>query len=212
MFRNRVEAGERLALRLAEYEGRDAVVLGIPRGGVVVAAKVAEKLGLPLDIVATAKVGAPGNPEYAAGAVAADGEVLANERGGFSAEQTRAIAGPALEKVQREIARFREGRPALALSGRTVIVVDDGIATGLTARAAVEYVRRQGPLRIVLAVPVIAPEAFRALAPLVDALIVEETPSSFWAVGEFYQVFGQTEDAEVEALLREARMRDDPDA
>ena len=208
MFADRVDGGRQLAEKIAAGGvPDDAVVLGIPRGGVVVAAEVARALDLPLDVVVAAKVGAPGNPEYAIGAVAADGEVYANPVAGFSAEEVRQSSGPALAKVRHALAEFRAGLPFLELEGRTAIVVDDGLATGLTALAAVEYLRRAGAERIVLAVPVAAPGSMRALAPHVDEIVTVEEPAGFSAVGQFYSRFGQTEDAEVDALLAEAAQR-----
>jgi len=208
MFADRVDAGRQLAQELlTRGVPRDAVVLGIPRGGVVVAAEVARILDLPLDVVAAAKIGAPSNPEYAIGAVAADGEVFANPTSGYSLEEARYDSGPALAKVRHTLAEFRSGRPPLALSGRTAIVVDDGLATGLTALAAVEYVRRCGAEKVVLAAPVAPPGSASALEPHVDELIVLETPAGFSAVGQFYSRFGQTEDYEVSALLDEAAAR-----
>jgi putative phosphoribosyl transferase len=208
LFANRVDAGRQLAEKIAQAGAlRDAVVLGIPRGGVVVAAEVARGLGLPLDVVVAAKVGAPSNPEYAIGAVAADGEVYANPASGFSAAEVRGFSGSALDKVRHSLATFRRGLPALALEGRTALIVDDGLATGLTALAAVGYARRAGASRIVLAVPVAPPDTVRALEPHADAIVVLETPAGFSAVGQFYRDFGQTEDAEVSALLAEAAQR-----
>lgn len=208
MFADRVDAGRQLADKLRERRlPVDAVVLGIPRGGVVVAAEVARGLDLPLDVVAAAKIGAPGNPEYAIGAVAADGEVYANPTSGFSLEEARYDSGPALEKVRRSLADFRDGRPPLSLQGRVAVVVDDGLATGLTALAACDYVRRSGAKRVVLGVPVAAPGSVRALEPHVDELVVLYTPAGFSAVGQFYSRFGQTEDDEVAQLLAEAAER-----
>jgi predicted phosphoribosyltransferase len=205
MFRDREEAGQLLGEELAERGyGPDVIVLGIPRGGVVVAARVASVLGARLDIVAAAKVGAPGNPEYGIGAVAPDGEVVAG-RGGYSAAHVTADSGPALAKVRHEIAEFRGGREALEIAGLTAIIVDDGLATGLTALAAVQYVRRQGAARVVLAVPVAATDSVRALSAHADEVVVLDVPEWFQAVGQFYRVFGQTEDAEVSALLEANR-------
>jgi putative phosphoribosyl transferase len=208
MFADRKDAGRQLAekVALAGIE-RDAVVLGIPRGGVVVAAEVALALDLPLDVVATAKVGAPGNPEYAIGAVAADGEVYANPVSGFTAGDARNSSGPALAKVRHQLTEFRAGLPPLSLEDRTAVVVDDGLATGLTALAAVEYVRRLGAARIVLAVPVAATGSTHLLRGHADEIITVEEPEGFSAVGQFYGRFPPTEDAEVSALLAEAAQR-----
>jgi putative phosphoribosyl transferase len=202
LFADRADAGRKLAERLAcEPMREDAVVYGIPRGGVVVAAEVARRLGLPLDVVVPAKVGAPGNPEYAIGAVAPDGEVVPNPESGFSAAQVARLAGPAREKIVRSIALFRPADGQIDPRGRQAIVVDDGLATGLTAIAACSFLCRSGAGRVMLAVPVASPSAIRALMPHVDTLIALETPHGFMAVGQFYRHFGQTSDAEVVALL-----------
>ncbi len=207
MFNDRVDAGERLAKALSEYAGApNTVVLGIPRGGVVVAAEVARVLDLPLDILAAAKIGAPDNPEFAVGAVTPDGEVIANPRGGMATRDVAAIAGPAREKIRRQLENLRGSQPAVPVAGRTVIVVDDGLATGLTALAAVRYLKRQGA-SVILAVPVAASDSARALKAEVDRLVALDIPHSFQAVGQFYQTFGQTEDDEVRALLAAARSR-----
>lgn len=202
MFRDREDAGRQLAQDLAEYRGDpDAIVLGIPRGGVVVAAEVARELGLPLDIAVAAKVGAPGNPEYAIGAVASDGEVTVNPGAGFSEAEVRRLAAPAHEKVRRYVAALREGRGPLAVAGRTVLLVDDGLATGLTARAAVGWLKRQGARSVVVAVPVAAPSSLDTMAGLADQVVAVDAPYGFGAVGQFYDRFGQTTDDEVRAIL-----------
>lgn len=204
MFRNREDAGRHLAELLRAYRQAPAtVVLGLPRGGVVVAAEVARALSLPLDVIVSAKVGAPGNPEFAAGAVAPDGVVTPNERAGFSAADISRSAEEVHQLVQRRLASFRAGRAPLALSGVTALVVDDGIATGLTMRAAVEYLRRQGAARVVVAAPVMAHDAKRTFESLADEVVAVQAPVDFWAVGQFYDDFGQTPDSEVIRLLAE---------
>jgi putative phosphoribosyl transferase len=208
MFADRTDAGRQLAQALlAAGEPRDCIVLGIPRGGVVVAAEVARVLSAPLDVVAAAKAGAPGNPEYAIGAVAPDGEVFANPDAGYSTTEVRGFAGPALAKVRHSLEDFRAGQPPLAVEGHCAIVVDDGLATGLTALAAVEYLRRLGAESVVLAVPVAPPDAAALLATRVDELVTLETPAGFSAVGQFYGRFEQTSDEDVARLLGEARER-----
>lgn len=220
MFTDRAAAGRLLAERLLRYRAVDAaarsgassdsgsaVVLGIPRGGVEVAAAVAQALGLELDVVVATKVGAPGNPEFAVGAVAADGEVHANPSTALPADEVRRLSGPAHAKAVHEVALFRGQLGPLDLEDRTAILVDDGLATGLTALAAVGYVRRMGAESVVLAVPVAAPDTARELAGYVDELVVLETPPDFSAVGQFYRTFGQVEDAEVLALLAQASQR-----
>lgn len=203
MFTDRVEAGRRLAEKLEVYRGAPAtIVLGIPRGGVIVAEQVADELGLPLDVAVAAKVGAPGNPEYAIGAVAADGEVTASPFAGFTDAQVRAQAGAAFQKVERQLSLWRAGRAPLELDGTTVLLVDDGLATGLTARAAADWLHRQQAARVVLAVPVAPPAAVRELRGHADEVVAVETPADFSAVGAFYRQFGQTSDAEVLAALQ----------
>jgi putative phosphoribosyl transferase len=204
-YADRADAGRKLGVRLrAEDIPADAVVLGIPRGGVVVAAEVARELGLPLDVVVPAKVGAPGNPEYAIGAVAPDGIVVPNPEAGYSAEEVARFSGPAHDKIQRSIEKFLGDVEPMPLAGRTVVIVDDGLATGLTALAAVDYVRRQGAKRIILAVPVASRSAVSALREHADEVIAVDVPESFMAVGQFYRQFGQTEDDEVVDLLEAA--------
>ena len=208
MFSDRVDAGRKLATHLAAYRGApDTVVLGIPRGGVVVAAEVARDLCLPLDIVLAAKVAAPENPEFAVGALTEDGELLANRQAGYSREALAGIAGAAREKIAHQLADLRGGMPAQPLAGRTAIVVDDGLATGLTALAAVRYLRRLGVAKVILAVPVAAADSAAILQPEVDAFVAAEIPSFFSAVGQFYGSFGQTPDSEVRALLEDAASR-----
>lgn len=203
MFRDRHDAGRQLAEELARSTGDlTTVILGIPRGGVVVAAEVADRLSLPLDIVIASKIGAPGNPEYAVGAVDPDGVVIPNPYAGFSESELAHLGREAKEKIARRSEMYRAGGEGVSLEGRTAIVVDDGIATGLTAEAAVSYVRRQGAHSVVLAVPVIAADAADRLAEKVDDLVAVERPRVFYAVGQFYRHFDQTSDDEVIEILR----------
>lgn len=202
MWEDRAEAGRELAGALAARGyGADAVVLGIPRGGVEVAAEVARILHAPLDIVVVRKVGSPGNPEFAAGAVDPDGNVIPNQEAGASAAYLAAEGAREHAEALRRIAEYRGGRAEPELGGRTVIVVDDGIATGLTALSAVRWLRARGAVRVVLAVPVIAPSAERLLAPEVDELVALDVPPGFHAVGVHYARFGQLTDTEVKVLL-----------
>lgn len=201
MFEDRKQAGRQLAAMLERYRGDDnAVVLGIPRGGIIVAAEVARELGLPLDVAIAAKVGAPGNPEYAVGAVAADGVVTPGQSG-WSASRVSELAGDARAKIATQTVRLRGGRPRPRLAGRTTILVDDGLATGLTAMAAADWLRREGAGHVVVAVPVAAPSAARALLRHADEVVAVELPEAFAAVGQFYRQFGQTEDSEVALAL-----------
>ncbi|MDZ4177875.1 MAG: phosphoribosyltransferase family protein [Coriobacteriia bacterium] len=199
MFRNRVHAGRLLAGELADLAGSpEAVVLGIPRGGVIVAAEIADKLGLPLDVVVTSKIGAPGNAEYAIGAIDADGAITQNVYAGYSMAELEHLGRPVRERIARRMELYRAGRGAeLDAVGKTAVLVDDGIATGLTAFAAVDYLKRCGASRIVLAVPVIAADAARVMRTRVDRVVALEEPEIFYAVGQFYRRFEQTSDDEV---------------
>jgi predicted phosphoribosyltransferase len=214
MFRDRADAARLLGehLRRVLADAGETVVLGIPRGGVVVAGHVAAALGAPLDVIVPRKLGAPGNPELAVGALAlADGEDIAL----IDDRTVRALAVPAsyleaeIECQRREILRreaaYREGRPPVSLEGRTAVLVDDGVATGLTARAAARAVLRRSPREVVVAVPVAPPETVREFAAEGLRLEALETPSPFGAVGRFYVDFRQVEDDEVIAVLRAHR-------
>jgi len=207
VFRDRREAGERLADRLAGLEDireRDVTVLGIPRGGVVVADEVAERLAAPLDVVIPRKLGAPGNPELAIGAVAPGQRVL-DER------MVRALGVPesyldrevarAEQEIERRERRYRAGLPPLELNDRTAIVVDDGVATGSTAVAALRWARARGAAAVVLGVPVAPAPTARQLAREADEVLALETPDLFHAVGQWYRHFGQVSDDEVVRIL-----------
>jgi putative phosphoribosyl transferase len=204
MWRDRGEAGRDLADELVTRgygERRDVIVLGVPRGGVEVAREVAHRLGAPLDVVVVRKIGSPGNPEFASGAVDADGVVYANPDAGVSDAWLRRASVPEHEEALRRLGTYRAGRPPLDLAGRAVIVVDDGIATGLTAQAALRWLRAHGAARALLAAPVMAPDAARRLALEADEVVALATPASFSAVGRFYASFPQLTDAEVARLL-----------
>lgn len=205
MWSDRVAAGVDLATELrASGYGSGDVVLGIPRGGVEVAAEVARRLGTPLDVVVVRKIGAPGNPEFAAGAVDPDGTVIPNPEAGASAAYLAEAGAREHEEALRRIAEYRGGRTGVDLAGKRAIVVDDGIATGLTALSAVRWLKAKGATHVVLAVPVIAPQAVRMLTPEVDELVALDVPAGFYAVGAHYRVFGQLTDADVKALLHDA--------
>jgi putative phosphoribosyl transferase len=205
-YADRFDAGRRLAEHLSAYVGRrDVTVLGLPRGGVVVAAAVASHLGADLDVFCVRKLGVPWHRELAMGAVASGGVRVLNmdvvEQLGIDPEAVeRATADEAAELARRERS-YRGDRPALDLTGRVAILVDDGIATGATARAAVTAVRRLGPSRVVLAVPVAPPDTLQTFAGITDEVVCPLTPDTFEAVGRWYQNFAPTTDTEVRALL-----------
>ncbi|MEU1628935.1 phosphoribosyltransferase [Streptomyces sp. NPDC020096] len=207
-FYDRLDAGRRLAERLAHLRGTDVVVLGLPRGGVPVAAHVAEALGAPLDVCVVRKLGAPFQPELAMGAIGEGGvRVINDEVVGLERVSERELAE--VEKRERaELARrarqYRGDRPRLDIRGRTVIVIDDGIATGATARAACRIARAQGAARVILAVPVAPPDRIVPLQQDADELVCLETPYDFFGVGQFYADFSQTTDEEVMACLARA--------
>lgn len=203
-FLDRDDAGRQLADALAHYRGTRPVVLAIPRGAVPIGRVIADALDGELDVVLVRKLGAPGNPEFAIGAVDERGEVLLNEyaaEAGADATYTRRIAQRELALIRERRARYRPGRLATALAGRTVIVVDDGLATGATMVAALKAVRAQGPVRLVCAVPVAAPDSLARVSALADEVICLATPRPFHAVGSHYLDFGSVTDEEVVALL-----------
>jgi putative phosphoribosyl transferase len=212
-FSDRVEAGQRLAEVLAERVKGPAVVLAIPRGGIIVAAEVARRLGAPLDVVVPRKLGAPGNPELAVGAVADGVEVVDAEAVDRLAIDPQALRGEAARQraeVARRTAAYRAGRPPPELAGRTVVLVDDGVATGWTALAAARCCRRAGADRVLLAVPVGPPGLAARLGPAVDETVVLQVPEPYLAVGQAYLRFPQVSDAEVLRCLERARRQGQP--
>lgn len=207
MFVDRSEAGRHLAVALGGSVRPGALVLGVPRGGVVVAAEVAREHALELDVIVVRKIGAPGNPEYAVGAVDEDGRIIGGRQALVGREYLEREAETSRAEIARRLALYRGSRPAPRIDGRDVIVVDDGIATGLTLEAAIESLRGRHAARIVIAAPVAAPDAAERMATAADELVVLAVPRGFSAVGQFYGDFGQTSDAEVVTLLEEARIR-----
>jgi predicted phosphoribosyltransferase len=211
-FADRRDAGRALAAALGDDVGRDPVVLGLPRGGVVVAAEVAAALGAPLDVVLVRKLGFPGQPELAMGAIAGAGDAVETVRtpvavrGGEAA--FAAVRESELTELRRREDTYRAGHEAVPLAGRAVVIVDDGLATGATMRAAVAAVRRQGPASLSVAVPVGSPRACEELRPDVDRVVCLLSPTSFRAVGQAYRDFAATADDEVVAALEAARARD----
>jgi putative phosphoribosyl transferase len=211
IFATRAEAGELLANAVCARKPERPVVLALPRGGVPVAVPVAAALHAPLDLVLVRKIGMPSEPELAAGAVV-DGdhpEMILNEdviaTYGVSAEYIREEAARQLAVIEKRRNQYLKGRVRAAIQGRTAIIVDDGIATGATIRAAVKAVRRQNPSRIILAVPVAASTALAQLETEVDDIVCLQTPEYFGGVGMFYRDFSQVEDAEVATLLAAAQ-------
>lgn len=205
IFRNRLDAGERLGLALQKYKNKDPVVLSIPRGGTEVAAEVARLLGAPLDVIIPRKIGAPHNPEVAIGAVTQDGTVIKDEAMvqllGIGDKEIEAMAERVSAEISRRVDTYRGGRPGLEIKGKTVIVIDDGIATGFTVQAALKSVRSMEPSRLVLAVPVAPADTIKVLEKQVDELVCLEVPEVFYAVGQFYHEFDQTTDDQVIELL-----------
>lgn len=209
MWSDRVEAGRQLAhelIRRGYGNKEDVLILGVPRGGVETAAEVARILDADLDVVVVRKVGAPGNPEYAAGAVDPDGHVYPNPEAGASEAYLEREGRREHDEALRRIREYREGRLEPKLTDRTVIVVDDGIATGLTALAAVRWLRARSAKEVVLAVPVMSRSAERMLEPEVDQLVALEVPPGFYAVGAHYERFPQLTDSDVKALLAGAKV------
>jgi len=213
-FRNRRDAGRRLAVALASLRDDEPVVVGLPRGGVPVAAEVAEALGAPLDVIVVRKLGVPFQPELGMGAIGEGGVRVLNEDvvriAGVSPGEVAEVEERERSELERRARRFRGDRTAVSLAGRVVIVVDDGIATGGTARAAVEVARAHGACRVVLAVPVAPPDAAASLREVADDVVCLVTPVALSAVGQWYDDFTQTSDAEVVRLLDANAAASDP--
>ncbi|HEX7443169.1 MAG TPA: phosphoribosyltransferase family protein, partial [Acidimicrobiales bacterium] len=206
-FTDRREAGRRLAGELEFLRGERPVVLALPRGGVPVAVEVARSLGAPLDVIVVRKLGVPFQPELGFGAIGEGGIHLLDRdlihRAGLTARDVAAVEDKERRELDRRVRLYRGDRPPMDVVGRTVVIVDDGLATGSTARVAVQVVRAMGARRIVLAVPVAPPQAIHELEAEADRFVTVVTPSPFYGVGQWYEDFGQTSDDEVAALLRQ---------
>jgi putative phosphoribosyl transferase len=204
-FRDRADAGRQLAWRLQQYRTEAPVVVGLPRGGVPVAAEVAHALEAPLDVLVVRKLGCPWQLELAMGALGEAGAIVLNHAliasMGLAPEVLKDVIRTERAELERRVARYRGNRPAVPVAGRTVIVVDDGLATGTTARAAIQVLRRRGAQRIILAVPVAPPQTFRALGVVADEVVALETPRAFLAIGQCYDDFAQTSEQDVTRLL-----------
>lgn len=215
-YADREEAGRRLADGLQQYQGReDVLVLALPRGGVPVGYEIARSLNADLDLMLVRKLGAPYQPELAMGAIATGGARVLNRdivtSLGIDETTIEEVADRERKELKRRERAYRGERPVPELQGKCVILVDDGLATGATMRAAVTAVRAQSPARIVVAVPVAPPDAVDALRGEADEVICPETPEVFYAISQWYQSFPQTSDEEVQALLARAWERSEPE-
>lgn len=207
LFKDRSDAGKQLAAALLEYANqKNAIVIGLPRGGVVVAAEVAAKLNLPLDVICPRKVGAPFNPELALGAVTETGAGFFNEDLIKELQIPQNYLKVEIEKqkniAEQRLLMYRKELPPLNLNGKIVLLVDDGLATGATMKAAIQFVKMQNAKKIIVAVPVSPQERLQEMKKLVDEVVFLSAPYLFQAVGQFYEDFNQTSDEEVVDLLR----------
>lgn len=209
IFKDRKEAGKQLAKRLKKYrENPETIVIGLPRGGVVTAFEVAKDLNIPLDIVVPRKIGAPFNPEFAIGAISEKGFRVFNKElidsMGISEDYIERTVSREIREIERRKSKYRSNRAPLNLSVKTVIIIDDGIATGSTMMAGIESVREKGAARIIVAVPTVASDTIEKINSLVDEFIYLDAPEYFGAVGAFYEQFNQVEDEEVINLLKQS--------
>lgn len=209
LFDDRVDAGRQLAQSLEHLRGEDVVVLGLPRGGVPVAFEVAKALRAPLDVLVVRKLGVPFQPELAFGAIGEDGVRVLNDRivraAALDVGDMEAVERTQRDELARRAERFRSGRDRISLTGRVAVIVDDGIATGATARAACQVARAHGASRVVLAVPIGPDDIAETFAGYADEVVCVHTPAAFYAVGQGYRTFTQTTDDEVVTLLDRAR-------
>jgi putative phosphoribosyl transferase len=202
-FADRREAGGVLAERLEHLRTENPVILGLPRGGVPVAAEVATRLGAPLDVIVVRKLGMPDQPELAVGAIGEEGTRVVNRQvmAMADADAVERVEAAERAELERRLNEWRSGRPGVPLENRTVVIVDDGIATGATATVAAQVARLRGAKKVVIAVPVAPPDALRQLATVADEVVATQTPAMFGAVGQFYEDFSPTTNEEVTRLL-----------
>ena len=204
MFQDRYAAATRLAGHLRKYRGEDGIVLAIPRGGVPIGVVVARALGFPLEVALAKKIGHPTNREYAIGVVTLAGAAVNENAHGVSQEYLRAETARLQARLRASLRLFMDGRPRTPLAGKTVVVVDDGIATGHTMVGTVRAIRAENPGKLIVAVPVASPHAAQLLRPMVEELVCLLLPLDFRAVGQYYNEFEQVSDEEVVRLLRES--------
>lgn len=208
LFTDRSEAGELLAGKLLSYKGKNPLILAVPRGGMTVAEPVWEKIGGELDLIITRKIGAPRQPELAIGAVTGDGFIMLNEallsRMNVDEKYIEKAAAEEMEEIKRRLEAYRGERSVPSADSRTVILIDDGVATGYTLLAALRSLKEKNPAWLVLAVPVGPPDTFERLRQEVDELVYLQAPANFAAVGQFYSRFDQVSDDEVSAVLKRA--------
>ncbi|MFH1546230.1 MAG: phosphoribosyltransferase [Patescibacteria group bacterium] len=213
-FPDRTAAGKLLAEKLAGIRNKKILVLALPRGGVVVGFEIARKLNVPLEALVARKLGAPGNPEFGFGAIARENTVFLDGQTvkllGLAKEQIAEIVAQENLELKRREKIYRGGRKFPALAGKTVILVDDGIATGVTVKAALRFIRKQNPARIILAVPVLAAESLEIFESEVDEIIYLQVPAHLGAVGAWYESFPQNTDAEIIELLAKSRLLTQP--
>lgn len=206
MFQDRIDAGEKLANELLQYKDQDdVVVVGLPRGGVPVAFEISQNLHLPLDVVCPRKIGAPGNKEFAIGAITESGEGIFDteiiDRLGIPNDYIGEEVEKEKKRAQHRVDIYRKGMPPREFKGKTVLIIDDGLATGSTMKAAIQSIKSEGADEIIVAVPVSPPDTLQEIRTMVDEVICLDTPSYFQAVGQFYNDFSPTEDEEVIALM-----------
>ena len=208
MFQDRYDAAGRLATRLLTYRGEDGIVLAIPRGGVPIGTVVARALGFPLEVALAKKIGHPANREYAIGVVTLAGASVDEHAAGVSESYIREETGRLQARLRDSLRLFMAGRPLTPLTGKTVVVVDDGIATGHTMLGTVQAIRASRPGKLIVAVPVASPHAAQLVRPLVDEFICLALPPDFRAVGQYYVEFEQVSDEVVIDLIRESARRE----